>query len=133
MGSIFARAQRYESLTPAERALLRLVEGLASVALVGALTAGAQYLSSPSGSGLGAIAWPDVARVCAAGAAVALLLALSKYFKAQGDPALSQALSALGTRIAAGEQTPMTAAGEQDGSAGDANPSQAGETGALAP
>lgn len=130
MASIFTRAQRYESLAPAERALLRLVEGLASVALVGALTAGAQYLGSPAGSGLGAVAWAEVARVCAAGAAVAVLLALSKYFKAQGDPALADALSGLGTRLAAGDPA-QTAAGAQGGAGGDVSPPQAGQAGVL--
>jgi hypothetical protein len=80
------------------------------VALVGAATAGAQYLASPAGSGLGAIDWATVARVCIAGAAVALLMALAKYFKAHGfkahgfkahgDPALGDALGALSAQIA---------------------------------
>lgn len=134
MASLFARARRYESLAPVERALLRLVEGLAGVALVGALTAAAQYLGSPASSGLGAVAWADVARVCAAGAAVAVLLAISKYFKAHGDPALAEALSGLGTRLAAGDVAPAPAQlerGEQSGG-GEGASSPAGEAGAMA-
>ncbi len=63
MLNILARARRYQGLTPAERALLRLLEGLASVDLVGAATAAARYLASPAGSGLGAVSWPTIARV----------------------------------------------------------------------
>jgi hypothetical protein len=100
MLDILARARRYESLTPAERALLRLLEGLASVALVGAATAAAQYLASPAGAGLSALSWPTIARVCAAGAAVAVLLAVAKYFKAHGDPSLAGTLATLAQRVA---------------------------------
>ncbi|HEV2238325.1 MAG TPA: hypothetical protein VGR57_16810 [Ktedonobacterales bacterium] len=92
---VLARARRYAPLTPLERAALRLIEGLLYVALVGAATAGAQYLAGPAGAGHGgldAIDWAGVARVCLAGGAVAVLLALAKYFKAHGDPALGQAL-----------------------------------------
>ena len=100
MLDIFARARSYQSLTPAERAFLRLLEGLASVALVGAATAAAQYLSSPAGASLGSFDWPLIARVCVAGAAVAVLMAVAKYFKAHGDPALADTLGALATRLA---------------------------------
>jgi hypothetical protein len=101
MLSIFARARSYRSLTPAERAFLRLLEGLASVALVGAATAAAQYLSSPAPAGLGALDWALIARVCVAGAAVAVLMAVAKYFKAHGDPALADVLGVLATHLAA--------------------------------
>ncbi|GAC1448157.1 MAG: hypothetical protein PVSMB4_04860 [Ktedonobacterales bacterium] len=97
---MFARARRYASLTPAERALLRLLEGLALVALMGAATAGTQYLASQPGGGSAAIDWPGIARVCVAGGAVAVLMALTKYFKAHGDPALADALGQLGVRVA---------------------------------
>lgn len=105
MRSMLARARAYETLTPGERALLRLVEGLASVALVGALTAGAQYLGAAPGAAhgavLGAVDWAGVARVCAAGGLVALLMAVAKYCKAQGDPALGDAIAGLGARVPA--------------------------------
>jgi hypothetical protein len=113
MLDILTRAQRYQSLTPAERALLRLLEGLAAVALVGAATAGAQYLSSPLGAS--ALDWPLIARVCAAGAAVAVLMALAKYFKAHGDPTLADALGALAAHTQAGSHLPGAA--PPDGSA----------------
>ena len=100
MTQLIRRARAYQSLSPAERALLRLLEGLASVALIGAATAAAQYLAGPTGLG-GAVNWGIVAHVCAAGAAVAVLMSLAKYFKAHGDPTLAAALAALGARIAA--------------------------------
>ena len=98
MTQLVRRARAYQPLSPAERALLRLLEGLASVALIGAATAAAQYLAGPTGLG-GIVNWGIVAHVCAAGAAVAVLMALAKYFKAHGDPTLAAALDALGARI----------------------------------
>jgi hypothetical protein len=68
--NLFARAAQRQTLTPAERALLRLVEGLACTALVAALPILAQALAA---------------------AAVAVLLALVKYAKAFGDPPLDGA------------------------------------------
>lgn len=105
MTQLVRRARAYQPLTPVERAILRLLEGLASVALIGAATAAAQYLAGPSGLG-GTVNWPIVAHVCAAGAAVAVLMALAKYFKAHGDPALANALDALGAHIAAAPVPP---------------------------
>lgn len=87
MFSLFRRARAYSSLTPAERALLKLLEGLACVALVAALPIVASALSH------GAVNWPDVARAALAAAAVAVLLALAKYAKAHGDPALGDVLA----------------------------------------
>ncbi|HEY7832741.1 MAG TPA: hypothetical protein VIG30_04145 [Ktedonobacterales bacterium] len=92
MIQLVRRARAYQSLTPAERAVLRLLETLAYVALLGAATAAAQYFAKPAG---GAINWATVGRVCAAGAALAVLMALAKYFKAHGDPALAGALTSL--------------------------------------
>lgn len=98
--SIFTRARTYATLTPGERALLRLLEGLGAVALLRAATACAQYLGSQPGAGLGAVDWPAIVRVCVAGAAVAVLLALAKYFKAHGDPVLADALAQVGAEVA---------------------------------
>ncbi|MFI5272069.1 MAG: hypothetical protein ACHQ4H_03440 [Ktedonobacterales bacterium] len=86
MRTLFLRARSYAPLTPAERALLRLLEGLVCAALVAALPVLAQALSH------GAINWADVARAALAAAAVAVLLALAKYARAHGDPVLGQAL-----------------------------------------
>lgn len=78
--NLFARAAQRETLTPAERALLRLGEGLAATALVAALPIVAQALSQ------GGVNFGDVARTALAAAAVAVLLALVKYARAFGDP-----------------------------------------------
>src|SRR5260370_22354707 len=104
MANIWTRARRYEQLTPGERAALRLIEGLIYVALVGAATAGAQYLASPAGaqylaspagSGPGVIDWATVGRVCIAGPAGARLVALAKYFKTPSHPTLRASPPAL--------------------------------------
>jgi hypothetical protein len=78
--NVFARAAQRQMLTPAERALLRLVEGLAATALVAALPIVAQALSD------GALDWGNVMRTALAAGAVAVLLALVKYARAFGDP-----------------------------------------------
>jgi hypothetical protein len=85
--TLFARARAYAPLTPGERALLRLIEGLACAALVAALPVVADAL------GRGPVRWDDVARAALAAAAVAVLLALAKYARAQGDPALGTVLA----------------------------------------
>lgn len=87
MSSIFSRAHLHANLTPAERALLKLIEGLACAALVAALP----ILSSALANG--PVNWPDVVRAALAAAAVAVLLALSKYAKAHADPALGDTLN----------------------------------------
>lgn len=95
--TLFGRARAYAPLTPAERAVLRLLEGLACAALVAALPVVAQVLAAQ-----GSVNWPDVGRAALAAGAVAVLLALAKYARAHGDPALGDALAdsaaALGPR-----------------------------------
>ena len=121
MFTLFARAARYASLTPAERAVLRLVEGLTYTALLGAATACVQFLSTHPGAS-SEVDWQPVLRTCAAGAVVAVLLALAKYFKAHGDPALSVALAAASTQLA------------QSGQSAESRPAQvSGSNGAQAP
>jgi hypothetical protein len=88
MRTLFARSRAYAPLTPAERALLRLLEGLLCAALVAALPILADALSRAS------VNWGDVARTALAAAAVAILLALAKYARAHGDPALGAVLTA---------------------------------------
>ena len=85
-GTLFARARARAPLTPGERALLRLIEGLACAALVAALPVVAGAL------GHGPVRWDDVGRAALAAAAVAVLLALAKYARAQGDPALGMVI-----------------------------------------
>lgn len=95
MTTLFRRARAYADLTPAERAVLKLLEGLACAALVVALPIVAGALSR------GAVSWPDVGRAALAAAAVAVLLALAKYAKAHGDPALAGALAAVAADVPA--------------------------------
>lgn len=93
-GTLFARAQAYAPLTPGERALLRLIEGLACAAVVAALPVVADAL------GHGPVRWDDVARTALAAAAVAVLLALAKYARAQGDPTLGTAIAEVAGALA---------------------------------
>lgn len=94
-GNIFARARAYANLTPAERALLKLVEGLICAALVAALPVVAQAL------GHGGVDWPTIMRAALAAASVAVLMALTKYARAQADPSLASALVTAGADLAA--------------------------------
>ncbi len=83
MRDVMRRALAYQGLTPGERAVLRLVEGLACTALVAALPIVADALSRQS------VNWGDVGRAALAAGVTAALLALSKYLRAQGDPPLT--------------------------------------------
>lgn len=71
MVRLFTLARSNASLAPAERALLKLIEGRACAALVAALPILADALGH------------------SAGGATAALLALVKYCKAYGDPPLT--------------------------------------------
>ena len=82
MRNMIQRAQAYGPLTPGERAVLRLAEGLACTALVAALPIVADALSRQG------VNWGDVGRAALAAGVTAALLALSKYLRAQGDPPL---------------------------------------------
>jgi hypothetical protein len=82
MVRLFMQARTNEPLAPAERALLKLIEGLACAALVAALPIVADAL------GHGGVNWADVGRAALAAGATAALLALIKYCKAYGDPPL---------------------------------------------
>jgi len=93
MCTLWRRAACHQSLTPGERAALRLIEGLICAALVAALPVVADALGSAS------INWGDVGRAALAAACVAVLLALAKYAKAHGDPELGEALAEIGGEI----------------------------------
>ncbi|HEX9036804.1 MAG TPA: hypothetical protein VF808_07410 [Ktedonobacterales bacterium] len=77
---LFRRARAGAALAPAERALLRLLEGLLCAALVAAAPILAQAL------GQQAVNWGDVGRAALAAVATAVLLALAKYARAQAGP-----------------------------------------------
>ena len=83
--SLLRRAQSYAGLTPGERALLRLGEGLLCAGIVAALPIIAQALSQQT------VSWDDVGRAALAAAATAMLLALNKYLRAHGDPPVTSA------------------------------------------
>ena len=95
MRNLYSRAANYQSLTPFERALLRLVEGLVCTALVAALPIVANALASTS------IDWGNVLRAALAAGAVAVLLALVKYARAHADPVLAGALDELMAALSA--------------------------------
>ena len=81
--SLWRRARAYAGLTPGERALLRLGEGLLCAGIVAALPILAQALAQQS------VNWNDVGRAALAAAATAILLALNKYLRAHGDPPIA--------------------------------------------
>lgn len=83
--SLLRRAAAYATLTPGERALLRLGEGLLCAGLVAALPVLADALAQQ------AVNWSDVGRAALAAAVTAMLLALNKYLRAHGDPPLTDA------------------------------------------
>ncbi|HET9111495.1 MAG TPA: hypothetical protein VFN78_11770 [Ktedonobacterales bacterium] len=81
--SLWSRARAYATLTPGERALLRLVEGLLCAGVVAALPVIAEALGQLP------VNWSALGRAALAAAATAILLALSKYLRAQGDPPIA--------------------------------------------
>lgn len=106
--TLFTRARLNLNLTPAERALLRLLEGM----LIGAVVAGAQaVLPLLNDAALAApenIAWGSALHTFMAAFVAALILAARKYLAAQADPALP-----------AGSGPSATAAASPDGLTND--------------
>jgi hypothetical protein len=82
--NLLRRARAHATLTPAERALLRLGEGLLCAGLVAALPVVAEALARQS------VDWSAVGRAALAAAATAILLALNKYLNAHSDPPLTE-------------------------------------------
>lgn len=123
--SLFSQARSGAPLTPMQRAMLRLVEGLAAVALVAVLPVVASALSQSSPN------WSDVAREALAAAGVAVALAVLKYAKAQGDPLLSTVADALAHDVpapaqhAASPPAPAGSASPAENTPPASNPSQA--------
>ena len=101
--SIFGKARAGENLSPAARAFLRLVEGLAATAIVAALPVVSDALSR------GAVDWADVGRAALAAGATAVGLAILKYFKAHGDTPLAPSSSTASVTTLA-PATPLIAA-----------------------
>lgn len=120
MRDLYARARANVTLTPGERALLKLLEGLLCAGVVAALPIVAGAL------GHAGVQWSDVGRTALAAGSVAALLALAKYLKAHGDPALGDSLAALAGDLTSSGSAPVregsakvAGTGLSDASAGD--------------
>jgi hypothetical protein len=92
--SLFARARAQLNLSPGERALLKLVEGAVLAGIVAALPVVAQLLAQQR------VNWTEVARIAGATFAVAALMALAKFYKAQGDQPLEEVVSLAASTLA---------------------------------
>jgi hypothetical protein len=84
------RARAKLPLTPGERALLKLAQGFLVTGLVAALLTAGHALE-----GDGPVEWRRVLFASAVAALVAILNALAKYFTAQGDAPIGDALAYL--------------------------------------
>ena len=92
--SLFSKANAGLSLTPGERAALKLVQGFILAGLVAALPVLAQLLAAQT------VNWSDVARIAGGTFAVAVLMAVAKWFSAQGDTPLDAPLAAVAENAA---------------------------------
>ena len=90
---VFAKARAHESLTPTQRAFLKLVEGFIIAGVVAALPVLSLALGEDS------VNWAGVGRVALGTFATAALMAAVKYLKAQGDPPLADALTKVATDV----------------------------------
>lgn len=82
---MFARASKSANLTPAERAVLKLIEGVVLSALVAGIQAVVPFLATRT------LTWADLGAALhtfAIAFLVSLFAALLKYAKAFGDPPL---------------------------------------------
>ena len=86
MLSLLARAHLFQNLTPGERALLKIIEGLLVSAVIAGLVAAFPLLSTQN---VASINWTAVLSVFVAAAGKTLYDGVSKYFKAFGDPPLA--------------------------------------------
>jgi hypothetical protein len=85
--NLFQKAAARLNLTPTERAILKLIESLIYVAGFNVIVAAAQYIENNQ-----QINWAFMLKLVIAQAILAVVMALSKYFKAQGDPAIAAAI-----------------------------------------
>src|SRR5260221_3718244 len=91
--NIFSKARAGLSLTPAERTLLKLVQGWIIAGLISAAVTFITAVSQPHPD------WANVLRVSAGAFAVATLIAAHKYFTAHLDPPLAAAVDAAAARL----------------------------------
>jgi hypothetical protein len=87
--SIFAKASKGLNLFPAERALLKLVEGFVIAGIVAVLPVLSLLLGQAN------IDWTAVGRIALGTFATAALMAAVKYLKAQRDMPLAEPLAAV--------------------------------------
>jgi hypothetical protein len=88
MLSLLERAHFYENLSPGERALLKIVEGLLISAVIAGVAAALPIVSTQN---VNAINWSAVLAAFVAPALKTLYDGVAKYFKAFGDPPLERA------------------------------------------
>lgn len=105
MFGMMNRARAKLPLTPGERALLKLAQGFLVTGLVAALLTAGHALE-----GDGPVEWRRVLFASAVAALVAVLNALAKYFTAQGDAPIGDALAYLAgeAQRMAGRNAPKT-------------------------
>src|SRR5260221_8592327 len=91
--NIFSKARAGLNLTPAERALVKLVQGWIIAGLISAAVTFITAVSHPRPD------WANVLRVSAGAFAVAALIAAHKYSTAHLDPPLAAAVDAAAPRL----------------------------------
>ena len=96
MTNLFALARAGATLTPGQRAFLKLVEGFVIAGAVTAVPVVADLLTRPGG-----VDWQTVIKAGAEAFTVAALMAASKYYKAQGEAPVANVLDTLVTDAAA--------------------------------
>ena len=92
--NVFSSAANGLSLTPGQRAFLKIVKGFVVSAVAAGLTAVAQLLSAGS-----AVDWQKVAVVGGVAFGTSLAFALDKYWTAQGDAPLGTLAGEVGQMI----------------------------------
>jgi hypothetical protein len=93
--NLFARASAGLALTPGERAFLKVVDGFVFTAGGAAFAAVAQLLSAG-----GVVDWRKVAAVAGVTFATSLVVAMKKFFTAQGDAPLAAAAGMVESQLA---------------------------------
>jgi hypothetical protein len=92
--SIFTKGRQGLNLTPAERALLKLVEGFVVAGIVAALPVLSMLLGQAN------VDWTAIGRIALGTFATAALMAAVKYLKAQRDMPLAEPIAAVLTGAA---------------------------------
>ena len=92
--NMFTRARLNLALTPAERAFLKALKGIATSVVLAGATAVWPLVQAQT------INWRTVGEVAVGSMAVTFFYAMDKYWTAQGDPALGAVAGDMGTVIA---------------------------------